>query len=97
MNAVPTIVKALCFVSLAYVLLFSAGCDEVSPQNENGALIGKKDGDKWIVNMGIGDPLRFRYVIIDGHTYLIMFTTNRGGLTHSPKCPCSIKLPKRNH
>ena len=33
-----------------------------------------------------------KYVEFDGHQYLIWTSGgNRGGITHSPKCPCQFK------
>lgn len=95
MKNLPDITKAFCFVSLSYSLLFSAGCDEASPKNENGAFVGKKDGDRWSVKLvsGNASSLYFRYAVVDGHEYLIMTGDHRSGLTHSPKCPC-ISTPK---
>lgn len=34
----------------------------------------------------------FKYVEFDGHEYLIWTSgSHRGGITHSPKCPCQLK------
>ena len=34
----------------------------------------------------------FRYVEYDGHQYLIWIAGSyRGGICHSPKCPCKMK------
>ena len=34
----------------------------------------------------------FKYVEFDGHEYLIWIRGSyRGGITHSPKCPCQFK------
>ena len=44
------------------------------------------DESTWEADFGFGNGTRtFKYVEIDGHEYLCSL---RGGLAHSPKCPC---------
>ena len=41
------------------------------------------------LSINVGD---FTYVQYDGHEYLIWINGgHRGGITHSPKCPCQNK------
>ena len=77
--------KKLPFVGL---MCFAIGCDE-SPVDESGRHIGEPDGDRIKVVIVKGaEPLMFRYVLVDGHEYLVMTGASRAGVTHSPKCKC---------
>ena len=64
------------------------GCSE-SPVNESGKHIAERSGtNKFEVVLRPGWKLTFRYIIVDGHEYLIMREHYGSGLTHSPKCSC---------
>ena len=74
------------------LLCLLVGCSE-SPVDENGRYISYKSGNSFVVKIGKGNgDYTFRYVVVDGHEYLMMSGTHRSGLTHSPKCGCLKSL-----
>ena len=78
--------KKLLAIGMCLVFL---GCSE-SPVDENGRPIAERNGTnefKAVLYPGSGE-WTFRYIMIDGHEYLVMIGCHRSGLTHSPKCPC---------
>ena len=77
--------KKLLAIGLCLMFL---GCSE-SPVNESGKHIAERsETNKFEVVLCPGWKLTFRYIMVDGHEYLMMYGTHRSGLTHSPKCQC---------
>ena len=71
------------------LLCFLVGCSE-SPVDESGRHVAKRSGTNefnMVMFPGNGEQT-FRYIMVDGHEYLVMTGCHRSGLTHSPKCPC---------
>ena len=67
------------------------GCDS-SERDKHGRLIAERDTrdteDNSFIVKDYGSIIRFKYVIVDKHEYLIS-TFDRGiGVTHSPNCQC---------
>lgn len=71
------------------LLFFLVGCSK-SPVDESGRHIAERRGtNEFNVVLYPGDiELRFHYIMVDGHEYIVMTGCYRSGLTHSPKCPC---------
>ena len=69
--------------------LLLCGCGS-SERDKQGRLIADRDvedSNSFIVK-DYGNIIRFKYVIVDKHEYLIS-THDRGiGITHSPNCQC---------
>lgn len=74
---------------IAACMLAMLGCSS-SERDKQGRLIAEcdtEDSNSFIVK-DYGNIIRFKYVIVDKHEYLIS-TYDRGiGITHSPKCAC---------
>lgn len=78
--------KKLLFIGL---MCFLVGCSE-SSVDESGRHVAKRSGTNefnMVLFPGNGEQT-FRYIMVDGHEYLVMTGAYRSGLTHSPKCPC---------
>ena len=74
---------------LAIGLCLLLGCSE-SPVDENGRHVAERSGTNafnMVLCPGTGE-WTFRYIMVDGHEYLVMTGYHRTGLTHSPNCPC---------
>ena len=71
------------------LLCFLIGCSE-SPVDESGRHVAERSGtNEFDVFLYPGSGIwTFRYVMVDGHEYIVMTGCYRSGLTHSPKCPC---------
>lgn len=71
------------------LLFFLVGCSK-SPVDESGRHIAERRGTNEfnVVLFPGGGESRFRYIMVDGHEYIVMTGCYRSGLTHSPKCPC---------
>ena len=70
------------------LLCFIIGCSE-SPVDNDGRYLAEKSGNLSSVRLYKGSvDIDFRYIMIDGHEYVLMTAVYMGGLTHSPKCPC---------
>ena len=71
------------------ITLLLCGCGS-SERDKQGRLIADRDvedSNSFIVK-DYGNIIRFKYVIVDKHEYLIS-THDRGiGITHSPNCQC---------
>ena len=81
--------KKLLAIGLCLMFL---GCSE-SPVNESGKHIAERSGtNKFEVCLCPGWKLKFRYIIVDEHEYLIMTEHSGYGLTHSPRCSCTSNL-----
>ena len=65
------------------------GCSE-SPVDDSGRHVAERSGtNEFNAFLSPGNGIwTFRYVMVDGHEYLVMSGPHRSGLTHSPKCPC---------
>ena len=71
------------------LLCFLIGCSE-SPVDESGRHVAERSGTNefnMVLFPGNGE-WTFRYIMVDGHEYVVMTGPHRSGLTHSPKCPC---------
>ena len=79
----------LCILAGAILLV---GCD---PRIDKTATTSSKP-NVWEVNIQ-GIPWRFTYIEVDDHQYLIFQGDRRGGITHSPKCPCLSTKVKENN
>jgi hypothetical protein len=78
--------KKLLAIGLLCLLI---GCSE-SPVDESGRHVAERSGTNefnMVLVPGNGEQT-FRYIMVDGHEYLVMTGCYRSGLTHSPKCPC---------
>ena len=76
---------------LALALGILLGCSE-SPKNEEGHHVADKTPEGYAVRMNAGaEEIHFRYIEVDGHEYLLMTGFHKGGIGHSPKCPCLNK------
>ena len=71
------------------LLCFLVGCSE-SPVDESGRHVAERSGtNEFNAFLSPGNGIwTFRYVMVDGHEYIIMSGPHRSGLTHSPKCQC---------
>ena len=76
-------------ISIGLLCFLIIGCSE-SPVDESGKHVAKRSGANefnMVMFPGNGEQT-FRYVMVDGHEYLVMTGCHRSGLTHSPKCQC---------
>lgn len=62
--------------------VFLCGCDE-QPMGEDGSYEFNEDG-----RIIIDSTMQIKKVKIEGHEYLILGVSNRGGICHSQTCPC---------
>lgn len=65
------------------------GCSD-SPRDKQGRLVAEKNetcADEFIMHND-GMVYRFKYVVIDGHEYLLGRHDRGICVTHSPKCEC---------
>ncbi len=81
--------KKLLALGMSILLI---GCSE-SLVDESGRHVAERSGTNefnMVLCPGTGE-WTFRYIMVDGHEYLLMTGCHRSGLTHSPKCPCLNK------
>lgn len=74
---------------IAACMLAMLGCDS-SERDKQGRLIAERDteDDNIFIVKDYGNFIRFKYVIVDKHEYLVS-TFDRGiGIAHSPNCQC---------
>ena len=77
-------------VTLLAVLALACGCGS-GPVDGHGRIVAEERDDEFVILIG-GNRTYFRYVVIDGHEYLMMNPrTAYPGVTHSPKCPCIVR------
>ena len=63
------------------------GCSHETDNVKRGETDNVMRGEIHLTNVG-----SFTYVQYDGHEYLVWINgMHRGGITHSPKCPCQNK------
>ena len=75
-------------LAIGMCLMF-LGCSE-SPVDENGRHVAERSGTNefnMVMYSGRGE-CTFKYIMVDGHEYLVMIGFQKSGLTHSPNCPC---------
>ena len=66
-----------------------------SPVDAQGRLVATKTQDGFELSFApYASGCTFRYVMVDGHEYIIIATTHRSGMAHSPRCPCRSKERK---
>ena len=73
------IMKIITTLILAAFTLFITGCDRPETDKQ-GRHVFKPN--KYT---GLGT---FKYIIFDGHEYVMFSNYNQGGICHSPKCSC---------
>lgn len=87
--------KLLIILSTAASLLLT-GCDKDNPVDGEGRLVAvsKADTVSSLTIPNAASNLELRYIIFDGHEYVVMTGYRKAGITHSPRCKC---LKNFNH
>ena len=79
--------------SIAVGIALSTGCE---PSSTDQIAQAREEPSVWEAKVR-EHVWKFNYIEVDGHQYLILDSTYRGGITHSPKCHCLSNKGKENN
>ena len=92
MAKMAKIVLAIMAVMMIAEAIVMCGC-ESSRKDANGRLVSQVDPDDSSLHVinDKGEFYKFKYMVVDGHEYLVCRRGDGVAISHSPKCECIAK------